>query len=260
MIYSPYSNKNVQQCRCGSENCRGILGPRPKDKEQRLKGADEKKAARGSKPAKKTAGTKRKLAEVNESSASRQGKKRRLLTPKSIKASVKKAVSKATAARGKAAKQTTAAKTGRGKAAATKNVKLPAVKGATRVKATVRRTPQTKGKMKTNSNPQAKTTQLRRPSAETKKQILAAAAKGSRSPGRKSPAKAQAQTKSPRKTAARKAPSKSPVKARMPPSKAKSTTSAPSPAKGKPVKGRGLSGTMRSAARSVARSVRGTKK
>ena len=29
--FDPFSAKNVQQCRCGSENCRGVLGPRPKD-------------------------------------------------------------------------------------------------------------------------------------------------------------------------------------------------------------------------------------
>jgi histone-lysine N-methyltransferase ASH1L len=30
--FDPFSAKNVQECRCGAENCRGILGPRPKDK------------------------------------------------------------------------------------------------------------------------------------------------------------------------------------------------------------------------------------
>jgi histone-lysine N-methyltransferase ASH1L len=29
--FDPFSAKNVQECRCGSDNCRGILGPRPKD-------------------------------------------------------------------------------------------------------------------------------------------------------------------------------------------------------------------------------------
>lgn len=29
--FNPFSAKNVQECRCGSENCRGVLGPRPKD-------------------------------------------------------------------------------------------------------------------------------------------------------------------------------------------------------------------------------------
>jgi len=30
--FDPFSAKNVQECRCGAETCRGILGPRPKDK------------------------------------------------------------------------------------------------------------------------------------------------------------------------------------------------------------------------------------
>lgn len=29
--FDPFSAKNVQECRCGSDNCRGILGRRPKD-------------------------------------------------------------------------------------------------------------------------------------------------------------------------------------------------------------------------------------
>lgn len=29
--FDPFSLKNIQECRCGSENCRGVLGPRPKD-------------------------------------------------------------------------------------------------------------------------------------------------------------------------------------------------------------------------------------
>jgi palmitoyltransferase ZDHHC9/14/18 len=27
---SPFSQKNIQQCRCGTQNCRGVLGPKPK--------------------------------------------------------------------------------------------------------------------------------------------------------------------------------------------------------------------------------------
>jgi histone-lysine N-methyltransferase ASH1L len=29
--FDPFSAKNVQECRCGSDNCRGILGPKPKE-------------------------------------------------------------------------------------------------------------------------------------------------------------------------------------------------------------------------------------
>lgn len=35
--FDPFSAKNVQECHCGSANCRGILGPRPKD--QKIKPA-----------------------------------------------------------------------------------------------------------------------------------------------------------------------------------------------------------------------------
>lgn len=28
--YSPFSQKNIQQCRCGTASCRGVLGPKPK--------------------------------------------------------------------------------------------------------------------------------------------------------------------------------------------------------------------------------------
>lgn len=30
--FDPFSAKNVQECRCGSDNCRGVLGPKPKPK------------------------------------------------------------------------------------------------------------------------------------------------------------------------------------------------------------------------------------
>ncbi len=31
IMASPFSQKNVQRCHCGSASCRGVLGPRPKD-------------------------------------------------------------------------------------------------------------------------------------------------------------------------------------------------------------------------------------
>jgi [histone H3]-lysine4 N-trimethyltransferase ASH1L len=30
--FDPFSAKNVQECRCGAASCRGVLGPKPKDK------------------------------------------------------------------------------------------------------------------------------------------------------------------------------------------------------------------------------------
>ena len=35
--FDPFSSKNVQECRCGSESCRGVLGPKPKDAKEALK-------------------------------------------------------------------------------------------------------------------------------------------------------------------------------------------------------------------------------
>jgi histone-lysine N-methyltransferase ASH1L len=255
-LISPYSNKNVQQCRCGSDNCRGILGPRPKDKDQRAKLEEKTQAEKGSK---KVIGKKRKLANA-ESTTSQKGKKRKLLNPKSIKAGVKKAVVKA-AARGKAAaKKTTkaAATSGRGQAA--KDVKLPKVKAASRVKAAVRNGPRPKAKTAKTAKATAAssvkgTSPLKRPSPETKKKILARARGTGHPSPKKSPARAKkTEVKSPRKPAGRKAPTKSPVKARMPVSKARKSTTTSGPK----VK-RTLAGSVKKVAKSVVRTVRGKK-
>lgn len=61
--FDPYSQKNVQACRCGSENCRGVLGPRPKELPKEREG--------------KLAGAKRKLAEVLEESTNLLNVKKR---------------------------------------------------------------------------------------------------------------------------------------------------------------------------------------
>lgn len=235
---SPYSNKNVQQCRCGSDNCRGILGPRPKDKDQRAK-LEEKTAAE--KATKKVIGKKRKLAEA-ESSSSQKGKKRKLLTAKSIKTGVKKVVAKTTS-RGKAATQKTAkvsAAASRGKAA--KKVKLPKVNAASRVKAAVRNGPRSKAKTgkATIASPVKGSSSLKRPSPETKKKILARAKGTNRSTPKKSPRKH--------------ATTKAPVNARMTISKAKtSSTAAASKVK------KTLTGSVKQAAKNVVRTVKGKK-
>ncbi|KAI1981086.1 hypothetical protein LOZ55_000972 [Ophidiomyces ophidiicola] len=39
--FDPYSQKNVQECRCGAATCRGVLGPKPKD--YKNKGVDVKR-------------------------------------------------------------------------------------------------------------------------------------------------------------------------------------------------------------------------
>lgn len=67
--FDPYSQKNVQVCRCGSENCRGVLGPKPKD--QVLKELQKEKES-------KLAGAKRKLGEILEESTNLLNKKRKV--------------------------------------------------------------------------------------------------------------------------------------------------------------------------------------
>ncbi|KAH0847333.1 hypothetical protein AYO21_03755 [Fonsecaea monophora] len=68
--FDPYSQKNVQECRCGSQKCRGVLGPR--SKEERKPKSPEKETSKGRS---KLAGAKRKIAEAIEEGTSRIAKK-----------------------------------------------------------------------------------------------------------------------------------------------------------------------------------------
>ncbi|OQE37396.1 hypothetical protein PENCOP_c010G01022 [Penicillium coprophilum] len=229
--FDPYSNKNVQQCRCGSANCRGFLGPRLKEKQQRAKELEKRKSEGSPKKAtpKKVIGKKRKVLEEPDSDESRQGKKRKMTKSKAIKATMKRAM---TTVRGKKTTKTTAKSKSTTAVKSKTNVKLPTIKATGRIKANVRAPRSNKAAKDTPTSPKKTTSQLKRPSAETKKQILAAASKGSGA--------------SPRKPA-RKVPSKSPVKAKKPVPKAKST-------KGAFAKG------VKSAARRVLKSVKGANK
>lgn len=69
--FDPYSQKNVQICRCGADNCRGVLGPKPKELPKK-----EKESA--------LAGAKRKIAEVIEEGKDLMtgNKKRKMEEPK----------------------------------------------------------------------------------------------------------------------------------------------------------------------------------
>ncbi|PGH34804.1 histone-lysine N-methyltransferase ASH1L [[Emmonsia] crescens] len=103
--FDPYSQKNVQQCRCGAPTCRGVLGPKPKDSNRsRSEKQENSKLSKypKKKPAPKTvAGKKRKQEKVlDESSTSRLNKRRRILKPasKALKAGIKKAVAGARSA------------------------------------------------------------------------------------------------------------------------------------------------------------------
>lgn len=104
-VSSPFSQKNVQQCRCGAESCRGFLGPRPKES----KSKDDNKNTATSKPKgnkltkQGPAGTKRKIDSVLSNKPNNQvTKKRKVAMASSIKVGVKKVVSKTTS-RGKPA-------------------------------------------------------------------------------------------------------------------------------------------------------------
>ncbi|OKL62954.1 hypothetical protein UA08_01973 [Talaromyces atroroseus] len=96
--FDPYSQKNVQQCRCGAPTCRGVLGPRPKERELRESKAEQKKGAQQKKSKNALAGTKRKLSNVLDESTSALNKKRKVMANNSVKKTFSKAVSKAKSA------------------------------------------------------------------------------------------------------------------------------------------------------------------
>ncbi|KAK3996310.1 putative histone-lysine N-methyltransferase [Cladorrhinum sp. PSN332] len=85
--FDPFSNKNVQKCLCGSPNCRGVLGPKPKEVKQ-------PKVAKGDKKPAKTGG-KRKLKDMldGEAANDRAGdvkgvKKRKISTATTLKRTI----------------------------------------------------------------------------------------------------------------------------------------------------------------------------
>jgi [histone H3]-lysine4 N-trimethyltransferase ASH1L len=84
--FDPFSQKNVQECRCGSSNCRGVLGPKPKDER---KSKAEKKL--GTSTTSKFAGAKRKLADILDEGADRWNKRPRIAGPSSAVTALKKA-------------------------------------------------------------------------------------------------------------------------------------------------------------------------
>lgn len=47
--FDPFSAKNVQKCLCGSANCRGVLGPKPKEVKPPKPAKEEKKPAKATK-------------------------------------------------------------------------------------------------------------------------------------------------------------------------------------------------------------------
>ncbi|KAF2786624.1 hypothetical protein K505DRAFT_259494 [Melanomma pulvis-pyrius CBS 109.77] len=77
--FDPFSSKNIQECRCGTPSCRGVLGPKPKKPIQ-----EERSLA-----ATLLAGTKRKFSEVFGSRPENDGRKiRKKRKPSSIATAV----------------------------------------------------------------------------------------------------------------------------------------------------------------------------
>lgn len=72
--FDPFSQKNVQECRCGAKKCRGVLGPKTKE-DKRLK-----EEACQSTSTNRLAGAKRKLAQIFDDSTSGLAKKRKITT------------------------------------------------------------------------------------------------------------------------------------------------------------------------------------
>ena len=69
--FDPFSQKNVQECRCGAKNCRGVLGPKAKE-EKKVKDEGASSVRTNS-----LAGAKRKLAQIFDDSTSGLNKKRK---------------------------------------------------------------------------------------------------------------------------------------------------------------------------------------
>ncbi|KFZ06158.1 hypothetical protein V501_07656 [Pseudogymnoascus sp. VKM F-4519 (FW-2642)] len=106
--FDPFSSRNVQECRCGAESCRGVLGPRPKEvkKVETVKGV--KGVVKGMKGVMKKG--KRKLKELMGGDAEgveKVAKKRKILVPvgKSKVIPTKSAKAKAMAKAKKVAKK-----------------------------------------------------------------------------------------------------------------------------------------------------------
>ena len=72
--FDPFSAKNVQECRCGAEGCRGVLGPKPKEIKEALKPI--------------VTSRKRKLQQVVEHAVEAVTKKRKIAVPSSVKSAL----------------------------------------------------------------------------------------------------------------------------------------------------------------------------
>lgn len=100
--FDPFSAKNVQKCLCGAPNCRGVLGPKPKEvKPPKAPKEDLKKAVK-----KGLSAGKRKLQEIlggdEADNGASDAKKRKIKTAAGIKAKGTKATPSKAAAKPRA--------------------------------------------------------------------------------------------------------------------------------------------------------------
>ena len=84
--FDPYSTKNVQECRCGTPSCRGVLGPKPKETK------DIKDSLNPP-----TTGGKRKFQQALEDTVGKVRKKRKIAIPTSVKDTLSKVKMQTTA-------------------------------------------------------------------------------------------------------------------------------------------------------------------
>lgn len=108
--FDPFSAKNVQKCLCGEHNCRGVLGPRPRDVKPPK--ADIKKAVKATVKA-----GKRKLKELigDEEQDKGKAKKRKIAPATGLKRSISNASLKAAKGAATALKKSVSSITVKGK-------------------------------------------------------------------------------------------------------------------------------------------------
>ncbi|KAI0975758.1 hypothetical protein F4678DRAFT_281147 [Xylaria arbuscula] len=179
--FDPFSAKNVQKCLCGSPNCRGVLGPKPKEvkppkpsKEELAKAAKES-AKKGKRKLKEA------LSELEEAGSS-TAKKRKIKTPAGIKAlatGVKRTTSLKAATKGAAAviKRSVSTISVSTKAALGKKDKPPGKKITKVTKTKTKAVVKSYGKTKSPTKKVAKTpraTPKKTPSGKSSPSIVAA--------------------------------------------------------------------------------------
>ena len=104
--FDPYSQKNVQECRCGSEKCRGVLGPRSKEEKKQKSPEVDTSKGRG-----KLAGAKRKIAQAIEETTTRITKKVKVTATPKAKVYSRKSASPVKGQKAKAVRKAVSRKT-----------------------------------------------------------------------------------------------------------------------------------------------------